>query len=474
MQVSSINLFTFQPQYKIKFGVNSSKQNFILNQSGSDSVSFSGASKVLSDENDQAFVDILIKDLKLDDKSSVKLKNTVWNFLRENRLQSLSDIGGEEYFDEQVELNERIANAVNVPDDLGEYLAEEIIRRCDDGDNYIPDGLRGFKRHNILENVMAGNVTLKAGLQKLDNVSEDDKFYSFVNKMLRLSPGAGYEFRNYVENFLEENKKNSIKELFSSDDYINEQAALIEQLGDEFGLSETESMALDFEFMHRAMLPNGKYKPLNNPYIADSDLLDKVMDEGHYNYNIGKEKFSTQLFAQMSEEAKQNNYGCIFEIFEQENEPGQSETLKMINNSKLSEEQKINLILDLSKIAKNPEEYIDNIPKREIKDNFYAGIQTEMIKKNIIETFNLNKDSFWGSISLYGKILTDYIAKLYPEHVTGGENADIYKVAFEISDKFNLPAGAELKIAQIIKDVFDGGTKYADEYLINKLLSENE
>ena len=65
---------------------------------------FTAAFKVLSNAQDRVFVDTVTKELNLCKDAASKLKNTIWNFLRENRLNSLEDIGCEEGFDMQVEL----------------------------------------------------------------------------------------------------------------------------------------------------------------------------------------------------------------------------------------------------------------------------------------------------------------------------------------------------------------------------------
>ena len=166
--------------------------------------------------------------------------------------------------------------------------------------------------------------------------------------MLRQTPEENYEFQTTVEEFLAENNIKSIKELFKSEDLLNEQAALMEQLERKFNLSEDETYALNFEFLQRANLhKKDTYKPVITEYVKDAAPLLKVVKDGNYECNSGQMPFVKNLFKIMAEEAGEKGFKNIFEVVKSENNLIESKTYDFIMKSNLSENQKINLIIDL-------------------------------------------------------------------------------------------------------------------------------
>ena len=439
-----------------------------------DTVSFSGAAKAISDAGDRAFIKILTKDLKLDENKANKLKNLVWNFIHEHKIQSLGELGGEEHFNEQLLLHDKITKTLSLPQDCNDYLSCEIVRRCDDGKDYVPQGLNGFAKILEVEKIIAGKTKscFANGIKKIFNNQSDNDLYKFIKKLLRQTPEENYEFRTTVDDFLKENNIKSISDLYSSEDLIGEQAALTERLEKEFDLSENESMAINFEFLTRANTGIfSKYKPIVSVHIKDLDSIIKIVKDGNYKYN-GGEHFDSILFKEMSKEAEQKGYENIFEIFSSKNNLSESETMKFIKNSKLSESEKTDLILDLTHTAQNPEAYANNIHKHIATDNFYAKIQTDMITDKISDTFGLREDSKDIYEDLILKQLKQHIIKLFPTYIEGGQNCSLKQVAYEIAEKYNLPSGAEKKIENIIEEIKLGGSQAADKYTISKIMSE--
>lgn len=472
--ISPVNYLSFNNR-----SVNTSgniRPSYRVTQLNQDTVCFTGALKVLTNACDKAFVNILTKELNLDAQKAAKLKDTVWNFLREHKVQSLGELGGEDNFDVQWRLHERIAKAISLPEDKGEYLGMEIVNCCDEGKDYIPRGLEGFRRNMDLEDLLTGKVRTVDGLKNVFSNQEDDSFYRFAKKLLRQSPDESYEFRTTVEEYLKENNLKSITELFLDEDLICEQAGLIERLENKFNLSESESTALNWEFLERANtnVMDRDYKPDMSPHIKDLDSVVKIVDDGGYAQKEELKRFDTELFRKMSKEAEEKNYENVFEIFKSENNPAKSETYKFIMESRLSQDQKANLIIDLTKISKDPEAFAGALPKQAGKDNYYANIQIDMMAERIAKTFGLEeKDSeFYDEIVL--KKMKDLLRKMYPEHIDDGENTSIKQIAFEIADGYGLPSGAEKEIEKIVSDVEKGGTRMADIYMINKLTSELE
>ncbi len=459
------------------FKFNNYKEKIQMNPPlSADKFQFCGAMKVLTNECDKAFVNILSKEFDLDENSTQRLKNTVWNFLKENKAQSLGELGGDEHFDEQYKLHEKIMNNLKLSEDKSEYLADEIVHCCDDGDDYIPLGTEGFGRHKILEDLLRGEISVKQGVTNLIDDTDDDYFYQFAGQFLRLTPEKTHDFRKTVDEFLKENNFKSIRELFLDKDNINEQAVLIEKLEDKFNLTDNQSTALDFEFENRAHtnVIEG-YQPMINPFVSDYEPLSSILAKGGYNYDIGKSDFEDELFDKMCSESSEKGYKSIFEIFEPDNNPNKSQTYEFIMQSELTHDQKMDLLLDLIKGSENIEEIANSLKRHISRDQFYANIQTDMITEKVADTFGFEDIHITGDDeNIPTTALRQQIIRLFPEHVEGGKGCSIKQVAFEIADQYDLPAKAEKKIENIINDVFKGGTREADKYYINKLTELDE
>lgn len=440
---------------------------------------FTASMKYLSNIHDKAFVDTLAKDLKLGEDTAKSLKNTIWDFLHSNKLKSLTDIGGEEMIEEQSRLADKITNNIKIPEDKREFIVTELIKRCDEGDNYIPGGLKEFEEMHALEESFA-NI-FKLGKKSpvcgsLFSVQADKEMYNHLAKVLRLSPEEGLEFKQTIKEFLKDNNLSSIEDLGGFDGILK-QSELAELLTNKFELGDAESIAVIAELTTRANSFKGlDYIPMANIFVKDAEPLEKLIKDGGYNYEVKPSgikfgthvlpgiKFSDELFQVMSEEAKVKGLKNIFEIFMPENNPINSATYKYINSSKLSENEKTNLFIDLYDIAKNPEEYINKVPTKPLSDIFYSGISCDLMADKIAEKFKLD--------SCYKEGVREYLAKLCPSHVPGGENASPTKIAYELSEKYNLPIGAEKELTKIIKDVQGTKKSSLDKYAIDRMFSD--
>ena len=428
-----------------------------------DTVEFTGATKCLSNVYDKAFVNILEQDLNLTKEAATKLKNIVWNFLREHKVQSLGELGGEDFFDEQVELQGIIMKKLNLPEDMSEFIARELINRCDEGERYIPGGLRGFEREKELEDALL-NLDGKRYFEISLEQDADNKLYEHVRKAFRLSPEENYEFRATIEDYLKAHNFKALKDI-GGEDTLNEQAELAEILGKRFDLSENEVSALEWEIMERADA-GINYKPITNPFVKDWTALLELLRSGEYESVIGTKEtataFRNNLYYTMTCEASEKGYPNIFEIFLRENNPKASKTYSFIQNSELPADKKIDLIIDFTKAANEPEVIAAQAPKHIGFDNFYCSIYNDIITDKILQKYDLPE--------IIADDIRNTVAKLHPTHVDGGENCDIRQIAFEISDKYHLPAKAENDIVNIINDTINSGTKKADVYIISKLM----
>ena len=118
MKLLPLNLgnFGINGTYRMESRNNVPKTNYNYGLNA-DTVSFSGAAKFISSPQDRAFIDILARDLELTKEAAAKLKNIVWDFLRENKVNSLGELRGEKYEMEQVDLTGRIADKLNIPEE---------------------------------------------------------------------------------------------------------------------------------------------------------------------------------------------------------------------------------------------------------------------------------------------------------------------------------------------------------------------
>ena len=428
-----------------------------------DTVEFTGATKCLSNIYDKAFVNILEQDLNLTKEAATKLKNIVWDFLRKYKVNSLGELGGEDFFDEQVELQGIIMKKLNLPEDMSEFIAREVINRCDEGEKYIPGGLRGLERERELEDALLkldGRRYLETSFEQ----DADNVFYEHARKALRLSPEENYEFRAAIEDYLKDHNFKALKDM-GGEDTLNEQAELVEMLGNKFNLSESEVSAIDWEIMARSRA-GINYKPITNPFVKDWTALRELLTSGGYGAAIGSEEaartLQNNLYYTMSCEAGEKGYQNIFEIFLEENNPKTSNTFKFIQDLKLPTDKKVDLVVDLAKAAKEPEEAFARAPKHIGGDNFYGSIYNDMITDKILQKYDLPE--------IISDDIRNTVAKLHPTHVDGGENCDLSQIAFEIADKYHLPPKAEKEIIAIITDILNSGTKKADVYFISKLM----
>ena len=468
MNLSSIGYFNF---YNIKQHNNNNQQKpnnrYICSTLNRDTVQFTSAAKILSSIHDKAFVDILAKDLQLTKESAIKLKNVVWNYLRENKIDSLSDIGGEDFIEEQTVLQRKIISNLGLSEDTSEFICYEVVKRCDEGNKYIPGGLSGLKKEQEIENFLFSH-DIKGYFKELLVQDADNKFYEYISKALRLSPKENYEFRKTIENFLQDNKVKSLDE-FSGEEWMEEQAELVDLLTNKFDLNEAEKSAVQWEIISRCF-DKSEYNPTAMPYVKDCIPLRKILEDGGYNHKTGgldsEVTFFDEIYRLMTKEADSKNYENIFEIFKSENNPINSETFKFIQNSKLSKDESIDLLLDLEKVSQNPEEYALTVPKHPVSDDFYGSLCTDIMAETIAEKYCLG--------DFLCEDMKKILAKLGPEHVEGSQNCDIRQIAYEIANKYGLPGGAEKDLINIINQVKSKSIKELDAYLISKLFSEVE
>ncbi len=456
---------------------NKNEPKYAINLQPSDKVSFSGAMKVLSNPLDKAMVEILSTDLKLNGDEVRKLKNLVWDYLRKYKISSLGDHGGEEFFNEQVELSEAICNKLKIQDEyIREYVGVEVINRADKGENYIPYGMKEFDKQKALEESFAksfkiGGVANSFG--KLMSKMADDDMYAHICKALRFNTEECVAFRGAVDKFLRENNIEKIEDM-AGEDFLCEQAELATLLERKFNLSEDETTLVNWELIARANSKMGMdYSPETSVYVKDRRPLISVVENLGFDYAEEPLKqnsslfrrpakmFSTSLYRIMDKEANERGFKYIFDIFNPDNNPLKSESYKFIMNSKLSNNDANDLVIKLVEMSECHEEYAKDLPKHVMRDNFYADIKDMMMTDKIIGAFSIDNNC--------SKVLKEMISKIHPAHVSDGEAYSLQRVAYEIADKFKLPVGAEEKIVKSMQEIQSAPEKEADAYFIKRL-----
>src|SRR5574344_1276850 len=402
-------------------------------------VNFQGSGKSLN-KQDKSFIDMISKELKLKQSD---VQQTVVKFLEDNNYKSLSDIGGEEFIDEQCKLQEMITKNKNLDEIDNEYLAGEIVNRCDLGEKYVPSPkMAEFEKYTE----MMG--TLKKSFEV------DSAFTKVISKSLGLSKANDNKLKDILREFLIEHKIKTLKEM-SSFECINDIAGLTEKIGKELDLSDFESNLLTGEINNWILSPKGKYKPIITHLDKDFEVFDTVCDKFNIDSNYRYELFST-----MRDEALKNKYSSIFEIFDKKNNYLGSETckkIKTINNPEIIQ----SLTLELGLLKDDKKRLAIKISKHARMENFYSTAKDNIILNKLRDEFGFSKDSLIN--------IKAQLKKRYPSYVEGGTKTDIKQIAFEIADKYNLVGKAETKIIDIINKADKMSINELDRFIIEIL-----
>ena len=140
-----------------------------------------------------------------------------------------------------------------------------------------------------------------------------------------------------------------------------------------------------------------------------------------------------KVFKVMVNEAVEKDYDSLLDIFKEKNNPAASKTYKTLLNQ-ISEGNLCDLVLDLNTLSD-----IDDTAKRfEVMYEMYSDVQDMTIAAEIKNNFGI-KDKLDN--------IAEYVKKLDDGKVSS------MQVAFEIADKYNLPAGAEKEILEIIGEL---------------------
>ena len=428
-----------------------------------DCVSFSGNSVKLENSDDQTFVDILSQEYNLPPEAKKELEKTISDFLKEYEMSSLEGLSDEKYedSDDEVILHGKLKDIImsnaeeTDEDELSSYLADELIQRIMCGGNYIPQGRAA---HSLEDDTISGFFTM----------DKDKNFYEAIKDSLRLSPFEIYEFKKIVSEFILKENMKSIPELFSGIETAESQAVLMEKLTEKFNLSATVADAVHWEFLMRSDSEKKiGYRPTISRYIQEEDSVKKIVNDYGCASDDSFNYFT--FFKVMSEDAKKNGFDSVFEIIKNKDKFEKSKTYAFINNSKLTDEQKSNLIIGLYEAAKDPKAFASQIPKDPEADRFYAGERLLIMADKLAKEFGFDIESESGRI--FFEDVQDILCKIYPEHINGGENKSNRQVAHEIIFKYDLSSDSVEEIEKIISECLALDRKAVDKYIVSRMLS---
>ncbi len=418
---------------------------------GRSMVSFQGRIPFI-DKLDMKLLENLAEEFKLPKDKLRNLQESVVNYLKECKVKSLGEINGEEDLEAQVGIQSLIRNFIEKHSNIefkdvdDEFLASEIVNRCDLGEAYIPQTKVEFsKEYDFLVGM------IKSAAEN----SGDKKFVNTVTDLFDLPEESVQKVEKRISEILEENNLKSLHDL-QDDEGLNLQAVLFERISDDLGLTDTESDFLCMELANWIFSETRHYTPMISK-------LDFGVDAFHYACDKFKldDSVKRSLFLAMKDEAKASGYENIFECFHKNPDFKNSEVNKILESIENSE-VRTNLTIDLAQYADDASRAALNLPKHPATDAFYGGIADDVISDSLKEEFGLTKSIL--------KDIKSQIVSRHPEYIDGGTGKSIDQIAYEIADKYQLPSGAEKTIKEIFLEADNMSKAELDMYLMTRLI----
>jgi len=416
---------------------------------GRSMVSFQGRIPLL-DKLDMKLLENLAEEFKLPKDKLKGLQESVVNFLKENKLKSLGEIDGEENFDADMEIHSLIREYLekhsSYKDSDRDYLASELVNRCDLGDDYVPQTKAEFlKGYNSFANLIKVAI----------NNSGEKKFVNAISYIFELPKESTQKAEKIITDFMKENNLKSLREL-EADEGMNLQAVLFERLTKDLDLSDTESDLLGIELSNWIYSEAGHYKPMISKLDMGVDAFNHACDKLNLDDAVRKD-----LFWAMKDEAAAFGYKNIFECFHKNPDFASSEVSRILDSIENSE-IRTNLSIELASYADDARRAALNLPKHAATEAFYDGIADDVASDALKKEFSLSRDVL--------KEIKAQITSRHPEYISGGEGKSTEQIAFEIADKYSLPSGAEKTIKNILSETDNMSPEELDFYMMNKLL----
>lgn len=359
-----------------------------------------------------------------------KLKNKLAEFLQKNKLKSMDDIAGEENLEIQSDLIENLNEITNFEGRDYFKLMDKVLDRCDpEGDIQYDDS----PNTGILEFVMGNEkdefsdaleICFKNVIRQ---VKQNDK--KCIDAI-----GAAFEFDNkqqakleeIVNKTLEKNHLISLKDL-ESENMLEVESAMVEDIVDAFELSEDDSIVITTELTNRALSNEPNYQPSISPLdrnlalsARNNGLLSKIAKQNNIGFNDMK-----TLNNAMKKDAYENGFKSVFDLFNPANDFSEYKNVNQVLNSKNFVSKKIDLLIDLNLTAKNIKQEVNRMAKQEKNDNLNRARVNAFICE-LDKSYNFSKDD----IKKLRKVLLDMKSDL-----SCPENAG--KIAYELSAYLN-------------------------------------
>ena len=291
--------------------------------------------------------------------------------------------------------------------------------------SYITLQTQTFNSINTLDRSF---IMFKGVNNEFDFEEPDEKFLNIIAQNLRLSSKEKDILNTETANFFKTNKLNSFDDI---EEDLQAQGKYLEIIVNKLNLSDFDFNIIADELVERTDSLQD-YNPQPKKYQKDYEVIESILD--NYNFDTTSK---LNIFEVMEKDAANSNADTIFENFKNQKELTNSNTFKFLAttyNENIATDICIDMGLAANKDAKTRHA---NIDKTKIQKELYIYATNIAITDKIIEHFELNEEE--------GDYINDEIAK------RNNENKNIYQIAYELSEKYKLPGGAEKFIIETIK-----------------------
>lgn len=386
-------------------------------------------------KNDLLFLSTIISGLGLSAAYSDKLKETLSNFLTKNNFKSMSDITSDEHISEQCKLADDLIKALGIDENDEEkvpYLVNRIIERCDSGEEYSPADNIDFI-DIMFKSVKEEEPFLFETLKQLKE--DDNKLIETIKTTFNLDEKQTKRLNKIIQNTLEDFGYFSLKQL-NPEENIEDIGILSDNITDEFKLNEHESLLLSSEILKRIMAI--KYTPSINPLDRDKEQTQKdrtIFQQVLNKYNIPPAYYNI-LYREMKQDAYEAGYSSTLDIFKQGKDITSYKRTDAILKSPEFRDIRTDLIIDFNIAVKNEDAITEEAKMKAEKDMERYKKETVLLSL-INEQHNLSMDDINNLRGYFSEKKYDY-------------ESDLWKAAYEISEKLNLKTKV---IADIIQKI---------------------
>ena len=386
-------------------------------------------------KNDLLFLSTIISGLGLSAAYSDKLKETLSNFLTKNNFKSMSDITSDEHISEQCKLADDLIKALGIDENDEEkvpYLVNRIIERCDSGEEYSPADNIDFI-DIMFKSVKEEEPFLFETLKQLKE--DDNKLIETIKTTFNLDEKQTKRLNEIIQNTLEDFGYFSLKQL-NPEENIEDIGILADNITDEFKLNEHESLLLSSEILKRIMAI--KYTPSINPLDRDKEQTQKdrtIFQHVLNKYNIPPAYYNI-LYREMKQDAYEAGYSSTLDIFKQGKDITSYKRTDALLKSPEFRDIRTDLIIDFNIAVKNESDVTEEAKMKAEKDMERYKKETVLLSL-INEQHNLSMDDINNLRGYFSEKKYDY-------------ESDLWKAAYEISEKLNLKTKV---IADIIQKI---------------------